>query len=339
MRTRSDITVRFVVAKTQVAPLQTQTIPRLELLSALLLSHLITTVSESLESTHPQLKPKCFANFQVVLFWIHGIDKEWKPFVRNRVDEIRRLVPASCWSHCPGKDNPADIPSRGLTPLELSVNQLWRNGPEWLKTNIAFQEKQELFVMPEECATELRAKSQTAHNLLIAETLSKLGEIMRCEDYNTLSRLLRVTTYLLRAVKVFKNAISNPTSDHTVFSRLSRPSCSWLITKTSGIRQKQFGLFMNEKGLWRCGGRLTNADLPYATKHPILLPQNHPLIAMIARDAHQRVLHIGIKETPTEVRTKYWIIRSRSLLRSIIHHCVLCRRSMPCSSTTTLANL
>ena len=43
--------VRFVVSKTRVAPLQTQTIPRLELLSALLLSKLIVSVAESLQST------------------------------------------------------------------------------------------------------------------------------------------------------------------------------------------------------------------------------------------------------------------------------------------------
>ena len=42
--TRDDVYTRFVVAKTRVAPMQTLTIPRLELLSALLLSRLIITV-------------------------------------------------------------------------------------------------------------------------------------------------------------------------------------------------------------------------------------------------------------------------------------------------------
>lgn len=40
--------VKFVVAKTRVAPLQPQTIPRLELLSAFLLSKLIRSVADSL---------------------------------------------------------------------------------------------------------------------------------------------------------------------------------------------------------------------------------------------------------------------------------------------------
>ena len=39
--------VRFVTSKTRVAPTQTQTIPRLELLAALLLARLITSVSHA----------------------------------------------------------------------------------------------------------------------------------------------------------------------------------------------------------------------------------------------------------------------------------------------------
>ena len=39
-----------------------------------------------------------------------------------------------------------------------------------------------------------------------------------------------------------------------------------------------------------------------------------------------RVLHDGVKETITEVRTRYWIVKGRSLVRSVIHHCTTCRK-------------
>ncbi len=48
METSADTVVRFVTAKIRVAPIQPQTIPWLELLLALLLSRLITTVAEGL---------------------------------------------------------------------------------------------------------------------------------------------------------------------------------------------------------------------------------------------------------------------------------------------------
>jgi hypothetical protein len=50
------------------------------------------------------------------------------------------------------------------------------------------------------------------------------------------------------------------------------------------------------------------------------------MTALIAHNAHRRVQHNGVKETLTEIRAKYWIIGGRSLVQSIIHKCVICRR-------------
>lgn len=124
--------VKFLVSKTRVTPVRQVTIPRLELLSALLLARLLASVTECLSSNLTLEQPTCYTDSSVTLHWIIGSDKEWKQFVLNRVSEIRTLLPISCWRHCPGRDNPADIPSRGSTPWELSVSELWHRGPTWL---------------------------------------------------------------------------------------------------------------------------------------------------------------------------------------------------------------
>ena len=42
--------------------------------------------------------------------------------------------------------------------------------------------------------------------------------------------------------------------------------------------RSQFGLFQDEDGLWRCGGRLGNAaNISESTRHPILLSVRHHL--------------------------------------------------------------
>ena len=66
-KTDSSVVVRFVVAKTRVTPLQTQTIPRLELLSALLLSKLIASVADSLKHNLGQVDIRCYTDSQVAL--------------------------------------------------------------------------------------------------------------------------------------------------------------------------------------------------------------------------------------------------------------------------------
>ena len=59
----ADRLLKFVTSKTQVAPLKTQTIPRLELLSALLLARLVKNVTHSLEPELSSMSPKCFTDF------------------------------------------------------------------------------------------------------------------------------------------------------------------------------------------------------------------------------------------------------------------------------------
>ena len=145
--------VNFVASKTRVAPIDKLTIPRLELLSAVLLANLIMIVSNALSSVIQVDTVMCFTDSKVSLYWIKGLGKEWKPFIQNRANEIRRLVPAQHWKHCSGKDNPADLPSRGVAPTDLVRNSLWQHGPSWLVDPTSDPDMEEL-VMPDDCLRE-----------------------------------------------------------------------------------------------------------------------------------------------------------------------------------------
>ena len=98
VKTCTGIYVRFVTSKSRVAPMQPTTIPRLELLSAVLLTRLITTIATILHSviSHPTLK--CYSDSQVAIYWIKGVNKEWKQFVQNRVSEIRQKTHPDIWN-------------------------------------------------------------------------------------------------------------------------------------------------------------------------------------------------------------------------------------------------
>lgn len=67
-----------------------QTIPRLELLSALLLSKLMTSVTQALSLELLLGEPGYFTDSRVMLYWIKGLEKGSKPFVQNRVNQLAR---------------------------------------------------------------------------------------------------------------------------------------------------------------------------------------------------------------------------------------------------------
>ena len=66
--------MRFVVSKTRVAPKVTQTIPRLELIGALLLARLMNTVTLSLREEITLQQSVCYCDSKVALYWIYGLD-------------------------------------------------------------------------------------------------------------------------------------------------------------------------------------------------------------------------------------------------------------------------
>uniref|UniRef100_A0A1X7UDE7 Uncharacterized protein n=2 Tax=Amphimedon queenslandica TaxID=400682 RepID=A0A1X7UDE7_AMPQE len=72
------------------------------LLGALLLSRLIHIVEKALMTDIKLLSTICCSDSEVVLYWIREKNQDWKPFAQNRVWEIRYLLPAACWRHCPG---------------------------------------------------------------------------------------------------------------------------------------------------------------------------------------------------------------------------------------------
>ena len=70
IRTVSSSYVRFLASKTRVAPIDKQSIPRLELLSCLILARLLKDVQEALRHELELKDSVCWTDSKVALFWI-----------------------------------------------------------------------------------------------------------------------------------------------------------------------------------------------------------------------------------------------------------------------------
>ena len=96
--------------------------------------------------------------------------------------------------------------------------------------------------------------------------------------------------------------------------------------KDFALWKLQFDLFIDEDGIWRCSGRLANAGLPTCTVFPILLDTKSHITHLIVMACHERIMHGGVKDTLTELRSKYWIVKGRSFVKKLLQRCVVCRR-------------
>ena len=123
---RSDL----LFSKTRLTPLKEMTIPRLELMTVLIVVRCVNFVKEQLKISVKGIN--IWTDSQCVLKWLKS-EKDLSVFVRNRVKEINSHRDITFY-YITSKDNPADIATRGSDMHSLSWNQLWGQGLIWLKT-------------------------------------------------------------------------------------------------------------------------------------------------------------------------------------------------------------
>ena len=220
--------------------------------------------------------------------------------------EIQELVSPKHWSHCPGRDNLADLPSRGISPKELESSSVWRHGPPWLPM-ISVEEGNNKLTMPEECVSEMNAREHTlTHNLLVSTEHHGIGQLIHCDRFSRLQKLLRVTVYVRKFALRFKSIITHDSTpiDWTITTYdMERAEMDWVTDSQRHLVKEvkfdmwknQLDLFLDSQSVWRCGGRLNNANIPYSSKHPILLSKQHSLATLITQHAHERTMHGGVR--------------------------------------------
>lgn len=326
----------LVLAKSRVAPLKKLTLPRLELLSAVLGSRLSKHIEETFETAETHF----WTDSQIVLCWLEST-KSLTKFVLNRVTEIHRLSANRKWRYCPTGDNPADLLTRGISFQQYVANELWNYGPKWLNS----PEQWPIWKEPE-VSTLLTTADDKANEDNVKPTQEKEAEdsfgihkLIDGEKYSRYLKLLRVTAFVLRFVSNCRNANSKQISFLTS-KELRRAEEVWLTScqvttyadeignlKSGKPRLqlvRQLRLFLDKTGHIRCGGRIHNAPLSEETRFPYLLPRKHHITKLLIEDAHERQLHAGTNATVTELRQRYWIPAMRQCVRTVLRKCVTC---------------
>ena len=208
------VSTSLMASKTRVAPLDIKSIPRLELLGALIVTRLITRVRRTLGTFLHLNEVYCWTDNTGVLYWIKGTNKEYKQFVENRFREIRRLTQPESWAYVPSSSNPADIPTRGMTAQELMDSDLWWYGPPWLSQPPVFWPKYETSsTLPEECIQEMKENDkelmQESVSMVSTVETMQLESMISSSDYSRSTRLVRVTAFVLRFINNLKLRVAS----------------------------------------------------------------------------------------------------------------------------------
>jgi hypothetical protein len=84
-------------------------------------------------------------------------------------------------------------------------------------------------------------------------------------------------------------------------------------------------LFLDEDGLLRCRGRITEDTHPISID-PILLPPEETMEKLIVMRAHDAVFHGGLSATLAKTREEFWLLKGRQKVKRYLRSCVACKK-------------
>ena len=332
----------LVACKTRVAPLKDTTMPRMELLAAIILMRLICNLLEGLKKVIDIKNIVCLTDAEIVLNWIQRDDRNYNPYVLKRCNKIRAKIPKELWYHVPGSENAADLPSRGCHPKQLEDEKTKRdylNGPMWLlQEQSSWPITKDLRAKFENDDLELRTSEKGVNNskCLLSSVKSKpvVHELFDFKTYHDVEKTVRVIAWCLRFVRNCRTKISERKLDDELDASEYESAKGFCIkveqakmTSESGFekRSESLGLYEDDEGFIRCRGRIGKAKIPFVTRFPLILPRDSAFTELIIREAHEKVFHNGVKETLAQVRSAYWIVKGRQLVKKVLKRCFICK--------------
>lgn len=333
VKSDNSVVVKQISAKTKVSPIKVISTPKLELCAAVLNSRLLDKIKESLRMTN--VKTFFYSDNTTVLAWIKSHPNHYNTFVANRVTEIQCLTNSNHWSFVATDENPADCASRGVFPSELKEHHLWWTGPKWLSKS-----ENEWPSYNQEYVTDLERKKLPVNAFVNVKNQEDEYLVGIMKKHSILSRLLWNTARVVQFCNVRKprspKEVGLPNAQDLrealrcwtrytqslVFKdEIERCKVGDELLVKSKLRKLR--PFIDQHGLLRVGGRLGKPELPWETKHPIILLKDNYFTKLVIEQAHRHTLHGG----PTLMSiflSNYWIFGRSSQIRKAIEHCMTC---------------
>lgn len=326
----NDVTCSLLMSKSRLAPLKVITLPRLELQAAVLAVRLKIFIMKEINLKIEYCR--LWTDSTIVLQYLNQSSKRFKTFVANRIAEILDYSTVEEWSHVPGSLNPADWSTRGMKIRELMEKEQWFNGPNflyeeeenWPKCDLGETDKSNL---------EFKTTVKTLNTKTQNETDGKFPFLR----FSSWRRMVNVVARILRLSR------KNPAKSD-IISITERKGAEEAVIKIlqlenfgneiqclkngtdleKGSKLNKLNPFIDEKGILRVGGRIKNAQIPYASKHQIILYGKCHAVKLLIEYTHKYLAHGPKEQLMAELRRRFWIIGCRQMIKTVIHWCRTC---------------
>ena len=333
---------RIVVGRSRLAPLSTQlSIPRLELMAALIGSRLMDFVRKTLNLTSPTVF--FWTDSMDVLFWI-SCGKPRKIFVENRVAAILQLTRADQWRHVRGEDNPADLGTRGLSLKALRSCEMWWRGPRFM-LDVGYGSVPSVTVEPSnEARQELKPDAKADRRVgacvvnqssaqPVRQSPDSLFDVTEC---STLKQAVNRYAWVLR----FTNNVCRQRSEREDCLHLTPEERKHALRQLIKDAQKRH--FTEELEALH-DNRPIPVKSPLTKLHPqigpdgvleavprtneqptAILPEFSHVTTLIIDEGHRRCFHQGTRVTLAVVSAEYAV--RRRMVQRVVSTCYRCRR-------------
>ncbi len=333
-----QIKTSLIFGKNRLSPPKSMSIPRLELLGVLIGKRTAEFLTHALQID--LTRTILWMNATTVLQWLNSAEI-LQVFVQNRINELRSAKSIE-YRYVPGSDNPADYATRGKPVRILQNLPNWWHGPSWL-VHEALWPKPPINVLnyqwTQSKSTTVCVTGQREMSLLndriekgMSSWNSRVRVFRNIIKFCIIGSKLPLHATDTHLLKLAENLLIAELQHKYFYKELKllkkgiQPPTNLDLFIPSDERNEDGSIKKRSDKIMRCGGRLQHANLGYDGIHPILLPRESPATESLIRMIHVNQGHVGASHVLSKLRERFWIVKARARINSVIHRCVICRR-------------